>query len=219
MEDGRCKLGLAGRLRLVRLIEGGARCARRRLRVPFRRPPRIVGGIAGRRPATPSGRRGRALRARPPVPRSCPWRLGADAEQRILARGSAPTTGRPDWRGWSGIAARRSGRCSPVTASRGGGARRATVLSRAMSGPSPARCCTWTPSACSAFTSGALGDRRPHEIARNRGAGYVYAHCVVDDHCRLAYVELHGADTGAAAAYARRAAAWMREQGAGPPRR
>lgn len=33
------------------------------------------------------------------------------------------------------------------------------------------------------------GDRR--EIARNRGIGYDYLHCVVDDHSRLAYVELH----------------------------
>jgi transposase InsO family protein len=61
----------------------------------------------------------------------------------------------------------------------------------------------------------ATGERR--EIARNRDVGYVYAHCVVDDHSRLAYVELHSADsTTAAAATLRRAAAWMREQGCGP---
>jgi transposase InsO family protein len=61
----------------------------------------------------------------------------------------------------------------------------------------------------------ATGDRS--EIARSRGAGYVYAHCVIDDHSRLGYVELHGSDTGAAAAQTlRRAAAWMRDQGAGP---
>ena len=43
---------------------------------------------------------------------------------------------------------------------------------------------------------------------------------VVEDHSRLACVELHGADSGAAAAVTlRRAAAWMREQGAGRPRR
>ena len=56
------------------------------------------------------------------------------------------------------------------------------------------------------------------EAIKTRRAGYVYAHCVVDDHTRLAYVELHGADTGTAAAITlRRAAAWMREQGTGPP--
>src|SRR6185437_6737941 len=61
----------------------------------------------------------------------------------------------------------------------------------------------------------ATGDRT--ELARNRDSGYVYAHCVVDDHSRLAYVELHGADTAAAAAITlQRAARWMREQGTGP---
>jgi transposase InsO family protein len=35
----------------------------------------------------------------------------------------------------------------------------------------------------------ATGTRREQE--RNRGVGYDYLHCVVDDHSRLAYVELH----------------------------
>jgi transposase InsO family protein len=62
----------------------------------------------------------------------------------------------------------------------------------------------------------ATGGRRSEAI-KTRRAGYIYAHCVVDDHTRLAYVELHGTDTGAAAAITlHRAAAWMREQGAGP---
>ena len=61
----------------------------------------------------------------------------------------------------------------------------------------------------------ATGDRT--EVARNRGAGYVYAHCVVDDRTRLAYVELHAADSAqAATATLERAIAWMREQGCGP---
>src|SRR6185295_5511247 len=61
----------------------------------------------------------------------------------------------------------------------------------------------------------ASGDRT--ENARNRDAGYVYAHCIVDDHSRLAYVELHATDTGQAAALTlRRAAAWMTDHGAGP---
>lgn len=59
----------------------------------------------------------------------------------------------------------------------------------------------------------ATGDR----TGRHRGAGYVYAHCVIDDHTRLAYVELHSADSGHAAALTlTRAAAWMRAQGCGP---
>ena len=58
----------------------------------------------------------------------------------------------------------------------------------------------------------ATGDRH----GRHRDVGYVYAHCVVDDHTRLAYVELHGSDTGQAAALTlARAAAWMRQHGCG----
>jgi hypothetical protein len=61
----------------------------------------------------------------------------------------------------------------------------------------------------------ATGDRT--ELARNRDVGHIYAHCVVDDHSRLAYVELHAGDTGRAAAITlRRAATWMTEHGAGP---
>jgi len=58
----------------------------------------------------------------------------------------------------------------------------------------------------------ATGDRSgPH-----RNGGHVYAHCVVDDHSRLAYVELHARDSAAAAAATlRRAAAWMQAQGCG----
>ena len=52
----------------------------------------------------------------------------------------------------------------------------------------------------------------------NRGVGYQFLHCVVDDHSRLAYVELH-ADQGArtAASVTERAIAWFRELGLGPP--
>ena len=60
----------------------------------------------------------------------------------------------------------------------------------------------------------AHGDRSGHG---HHGPGTSYAHCVVDDHSRLAYVELHGADSAAAAAATlRRAIRWFREQGCGP---
>jgi len=59
----------------------------------------------------------------------------------------------------------------------------------------------------------AHGDRSD----RSRDVGTVYAHCVVDDHTRLAYVELHAADSAQAAAKTLdRAATWFREQGCGP---
>jgi transposase InsO family protein len=44
-----------------------------------------------------------------------------------------------------------------------------------------------------------------------------FAHCVVDDHSRLGYVEVHPFDRGdIAAAVLRRAIAWFAEQGCGP---
>lgn len=61
----------------------------------------------------------------------------------------------------------------------------------------------------------ATGNRS--ERIRSRGAGHVYVHCVVDDHTRLAYAECHGADTGELAARVlERAIAWFRVQGCGP---
>src|SRR4051794_9047472 len=60
----------------------------------------------------------------------------------------------------------------------------------------------------------ATGDRT--EKIRNRGAGHVYVHCVVDDHTRLAYAECHSADTGQFAARTLdRAITWFAEQGCG----
>jgi len=85
MEDGRCKLGLAGRLQLVLLIEGG--CSFRAAAAESS----VSVATAHRwwrrwQEASEAERASRAcLRARPPVPKSCPWALGAVAEQRILA--------------------------------------------------------------------------------------------------------------------------------------
>jgi transposase InsO family protein len=61
----------------------------------------------------------------------------------------------------------------------------------------------------------AHGDRSGRDW--RRGSGVNYAHCVVDDHTRLAYVELHSADSAAAAAKTlERAVVWFREQGCAP---
>ena len=56
------------------------------------------------------------------------------------------------------------------------------------------------------------------EANRNRGAGYVWLHCVVDDHSRYAYVEQHDDESAAtAAAVLERAIAHFAELGLGPP--
>ncbi len=84
MEDGRCKLGLAGRLQLVRLIEGG--CSFRSAAAES-----SVSVATAHRwwhrwlEASEAERASRAcLRARPPVPKSCPWALSAEAQAAIL---------------------------------------------------------------------------------------------------------------------------------------
>jgi transposase InsO family protein len=61
-----------------------------------------------------------------------------------------------------------------------------------------------------------VGERRDRR--ENRGAGYEYLHCLVDDHSRLAYVELHpreDADTNARTLA--RALAFFAELGLAPP--
>src|SRR4051794_8451874 len=85
MEDGRCKLGLAGRLELVLLIEQGStlRAAAAALNVA---PATAHRWWHRWRLASEQERSSRAcLRTRRPVPRSCPWSLSAEAEQAILA--------------------------------------------------------------------------------------------------------------------------------------
>jgi transposase InsO family protein len=59
------------------------------------------------------------------------------------------------------------------------------------------------------------GDRT--EIASNRGVGYDYLHVVVDDHTRLAYVELHPRETAETNARTlERALAWFADLGLRP---
>jgi transposase InsO family protein len=60
------------------------------------------------------------------------------------------------------------------------------------------------------------GDRR--ELPRNRGAGYDYLHCVVDDNSRFVHVELHPREDGKTAARVlERALAELAELGLDPP--
>ena len=157
------------------------------------------------------------MRAQAPRPRSCPWQLGGEAEQRILRARERTNYGPARLAGLVGY---RRSTVWKVLARHGCSQRRRTPRERSF------RRYEWAePGALLHMDTKRLqrfcvpghwatGDRT--ELARNRGAGYVYAHCVVDDHSRVAHVELHGADSGQTAAVTlRRAAAWMRDQGAG----
>ena len=103
MEDRRCKLGLAGRLQLVRLLRGDARCGRQRLRVLFRRPPRIGGGIAGGWRLRLSGSRWRVCGPAPRGRSPAPGHLSAEAERRILHARESTSYGPASLAGLVGI--------------------------------------------------------------------------------------------------------------------
>ncbi len=217
MEDGRCKLGLLGRLELVRSVQAGGSL-------------RVAAAGSGVSVATAHRWWHRwqdaseaervtlaCLRTRSSRPKSCPWQLSSEAEQRILSArartgyGPARLAGLVEFcRGTIWKVLRRHG------VSRQAKAERQTF--RRYEWAQPGALLHQDTKRLQRFEvqgHWATGDRT--EIAVNRGAGYVFAHCVVDDHTRLAYVELHSADsTEAAAATLRRAAIWMREQGCGP---
>jgi transposase InsO family protein len=219
MEDGRCRLGLAARWELVQLVERGVslRAAAATLNVA---PATAHRWWHRWQRASEAERRSRScLRARPPVPKSCPWRLTEEAEQRILDARARTNYGPARLAGLVGY---RRSTIYKVLARHGCSRRRRTPQERSF------RRYEWAePGALLHMDTKRLqrfavaghwataGERT--ELARTRGAGYVYAHCVIDDHSRLAYVELHATDTGAAAALTlRRAAAWMTAHGAGP---
>lgn len=216
MEDRRCKLGLAGRLELVRLVERGEslRAAAAALNVS---PATAHRWWHRWRAASESERTSRAcLRTRRPVPRSCPWALTDEQEQAILVAREKTNwgpmrltylTGRHRSTVWKVLA--RHGRSRRRRSGERQSSRRyewaeagALLHIDAYSVPKFDQPGHW-----------ATGDR----AQRSRAAGKTVVIGVVDDHTRLAYCELHAAENAAnAAATLRRAAAWFREQGCGP---
>jgi len=218
MEDRRCKLGLQGRLELVTLIEQGAtlRAAAAALSVS---PATAHRWWHRWRQAGEEHRSSRAcLRARPPVPKSCPWRLGADEEQKILDARAKTNWGPMRLTYLTG---RHRSTVWKVLHRHGVSRQRRTVRTEtfrryewteagallhidAMELPKFARPGHW-----------AHGDRS--EANKTRRAGKVRVIGVVDDHSRLAYCEIHGAENAhSVSATLVRAAAWMRAQGCGP---
>jgi transposase len=215
VEDRRCHLGLAGRARLVCLIEDGA---------SLRAAAAAVGvapGTAHRwwqrwQAASPAERESLAcLRARSTRPKSCPWALARSEEQAILE------------------ARRRTG-LGPMRLAALTGRHRSTVWKvlhrhgcsgRPLRPRQSSRRYEWAePGALlhiDAFTVPRFAEpgHRIHgdRTRRNRGLGNAVVVGVIDDHSRLAYCELHRAENAEAVSITlQRAAAWMREQGCGP---
>jgi transposase InsO family protein len=217
VEDRRCKLGLAGRLQLVRLIEGGCsfRTAAAESSVSVVTAHRWWHRWAA---ASEQERASLAcLRTRSSRPRSCPWALSAEAEQTILEARARTNLGPARL---AGIVRRPRSTIWKVLWRHGVSRRRRSAPRQSF------RRYEWAqPGALLHMDTKHLarferpghwahGDRSGHG---HHGPGTSYAHCVVDDHTRLAYVELHGADSAAAAAATlRRAIGWFAEQGCGP---
>jgi transposase InsO family protein len=150
------------------------------------------------------------------VPKSCPWRLSAEEERRILeARAKTnwgpmrltALTGRHRSTNWKVLRrngqSRRRRSCKRQTSRRYEWAEAGALLHiDAFSLPKFERPGHW-----------ATGDRS----RRSPGAGKTVVIGVLDDHSRLAYCELHAAESAeTVSACLRRAAAWMRQQGCGP---
>ena len=219
MEDARGKLGLRGRHELVQLIEAGhsIRAAARRAGVSPATAHRWWHRWSAA--AEPERSSLSCLRSRPPIPRSCPWALDEATERGILAARAATNLGPARL---AGLVGRRRSTVWKVLHRHGVSVRR-----RSERPIRPVRRYEWAePGALLHMDAKQLtrferpghfahGDRS--EIHRSRGAGVEYAHCVVDDRSRLAYVEVHRHDRAeVAAAVLERAIAWFGAQGCGP---
>jgi transposase-like protein len=219
MEDRRGKLGLRGRHELIRLIEGGAslRAAARATGVA----PATAHRWWHRWRAASEHERGslECLASRPPIPRSCPWRLDEATERRILAARERTNLGPARL---AGLVGRRRSTIWKVLRRNGCSVRR-----RSPRPERPRRRYEWSePGALLHMDAKQLTrfDRPGHwahgdrsEIHRTRGAGVEFAHCVVDDRTRLAYVEIHRHDRAdIAAGVLGRAIEWFRSTGCGP---
>lgn len=220
MEDGRCKLGLGGRLQLVGLIEQGStiRGAARALNVS---PATAHRWWHRWQQAGEPERASRAcLHARPPLPRSCPWQLSTEAESRILQARSRTNLGPARL---AGIVGYRRSTIWKVLKRNGCSQRRRTPAPRSTrryEWSEPGALLHMDAKQLASFTEPghwAHGDRSRQQRVAVGTRRIQFAHVVIDDRSRLAYVEVHRHDRGEiTAAVLLRAAAWMAEQGAGP---
>jgi transposase InsO family protein len=218
VEDRRCKLGLAGRLQLVRLIESG--CSLRAAAAESSVSPATAHRWWHRWQAASETERASlaCLRTRSSRPHSCPWALSADAEQAILTAREKTNYGPMQLQFLTG---RHRSTIWKVLARHGVSRRRRSQR------PPTCRRYEWVEAGAllhiDAFELPRF-DRPGHwatgqraEQHKTRNAGKVKVVGVIDDHTRLAYCEIHAAETAiTVSATLRRAAQWFREQGCGP---
>jgi transposase InsO family protein len=218
MSDRRCKLGLRARIEIARAVEAGD--SQRQVARRYAVSPATVHTLWHRwRAASPEQREGGAcLVPRRPVPRSCPWALSAEVEQRILTAREktnwgpmrlAALTGRHRSTNWKvlkrhGVSRRRR---SPRA-----------QTSRRFEWAQPGALLHIDAFSIAKFDQPghwATGDRSQAQRSRRVGTTVVIG--VEDDHSRLFYGELHSVENAVnVCACLTRAAHWFREQGCGP---
>ncbi len=218
MEDRRCKLGLAGRLQLVRLIESG--CSLRSAAAESSVSVATAHRWWHRWQAASETERASlaCLRTRSSRPKSCPWALPAEAEQAILTAREKTNYGPMQLQFLTG---RHRSTIYKVLARHGKSHRRRSQPRQST------RRYEWAEAGALLHIDAfelpkfevpghwATGERA--ERHKTRRAGTVKVIGVIDDHTRLVYCELHAAENATAvSATLRRAARWFREQGCGP---
>jgi transposase InsO family protein len=220
MQDRRCRLGLAARIEMVRRRQAGE--SLRQIAADFGCSPTTVKTQCDRWKDASDQERATfsCLVPRRPVPKSCPWALGPEVEQRILdARAKT---------GWGEM--RLPEVCGGRHRSSIGKVLRRHGVSRLPRAPrASSRRYEWADAGALLHIDAlklakfdrpghwATGQRAEEHKTRNAGSTVVIG--VVDDHTRLAYCELHSAENGEnCTATLRRAIAWFVEQGCGPVR-
>jgi transposase InsO family protein len=218
MEDRRCKLGLAGRLELVRSIERGA--SMRAAAAAMGVAPATAHRWWHRWQAASEQERLSAacLCARRPVPGSCPWALSNEQEQAIVRARE-----RTNWGPMrlTCLTGRHRSTIWKVLARHGCSRRRRSTA------PQRSRRYEWAEAGAllhiDAFqvpkfaVPGHWATGQRVEQHRTRKAGKTVVIGVIDDHSRTFYCELHAGETAiAVTATLRRACRWFLEQGCVP---
>lgn len=217
MQDRRCRFGLAAKIEMVRRRQAGE--SLRQISSSMACSPTTVQTAWQRWLAADETARAdfSCLHPRKPIPKSCPWALSAEIEQKILE-----ARARTNW--------------GPMRLAAICGRHRATiwkVLKRhgrsriKRAGRQTFRRFEWSQpgallhiDAFSVAKFNAPGHRitgNRDKTCRARGLGKTVVIALQDDHSRIVYAELHSSENAKnVSAVLTRGAVWMREQGCGP---
>jgi transposase InsO family protein len=217
MTDGRCRFGPRAKREMVARLLAGETA--RQVARSMRCSPMTVTAARDRWRQASVGERasGAWCAPRRPVPRSCPWALGAVEERRIL-----DARARTNWGPMrlAALVGRHRGTVYRVLKRHGVSRRRRDTRQtfRRFEWSQPGALLHIDAYKAPKFLAPGhrvTGDRDQNN--RARGLGHTVVIAVQDDHTRLVYAELHSAENAAAVSITlHRGAAWMREQGLAP---